>query len=140
MSDDINANSNADPNEPIWEAPPQEREMPAPLAIPLPEESADNRRAGRFPVERVSCDLGTVCDISSSGLRLDRRTRLPAGKPVVVVLSDGDTAIRIPAEIRREVKHGLFKWEYGLQFVNVSPEIKRALAAIAFSCRERRVI
>lgn len=141
MSEEATPNPTPDAtSDPIWDSPAQERELPSPLALPLPEQSADHRRAGRFPVERVSCDLGTVCDISSTGLRLERRTRLPEGKPLLLVLSDGETAVRIPAEIRREEKLGLFKWEYGLHFVNLTPEIRQALTAIAFSCRERRVI
>jgi len=108
------------------------------FSVSLPEEAAERRRAGRFPVDRVQSDQGVVRDISRTGVRLERRGRLPSGKPVRLMLSDGEAVVALEADIRWESKRGFLKWEYGLEFRAVSEADARLLARIAANCREQR--
>ena len=109
------------------------------FSLAMPDSDDDERRvAGRFPVDQVRCDQGRILDLSRTGLRLERLGRLPSGRPVPVMISDGETVVAIMCEIRWERKLGFMKWSYGLQFHGLTEADMRSITRIAANCREQR--
>ncbi len=82
---------------------------------------AERRRAVRVNVRQLKCNLGRVLDLSSGGVRLLSRRKLRGWHEIT--LFDRDGGVRIEAEVRWSKRHGLWKHEIGLQFVNVPSDI-----------------
>ena len=74
----------------------------------------------------LRCDLGEIADVSCGGMRV--RTRLkPAlreGEAGNVVLKWPEGKVAVPATVIRRRKLGLFRWELGVRFDNMTPEQK----------------
>lgn len=98
--------------------------------------SADNRRrAGRLNCELVRCSMGEVLDISAGGMKVFRRNRPGphAGDEVTVTIMALGREIKAPVRICRVDCLGLFKVEVGLEFTELTPELREALNQIARS-------
>lgn len=109
------------------------------FSLAMPDSDGDERRvAGRFPVDQVRCDQGRILDLSRTGLRLERLGRLPSGRAVPVMISDGETVVAVMCEVRWERKLGFMKWSYGLQFHGLTEADMRSITRIAANCREQR--
>ena len=101
-------------------------------------DTLNRRRAGRFELEDVKCDLGPVLDLSSGGMRI-RCRQAPRGIfPVRVCGLGGELVVR--ARVAWVKRNGLFKREVGLQFVDVTPDVARHLAQMAMSSRRQRTM
>ncbi len=81
----------------------------------------ERRSAVRFKLGQLKCNLGRVLDLSSGGLRLLSWRKLKGRHEIT--LFDRDGGVRIEAEVRWSRRHGLFKHEIGLQFLNVPSDI-----------------
>ena len=98
----------------------------------------NRRRAGRFELEDVTCDLGPVLDLSSGGMRV-RCRQAPSGIfPVRLCGLGGELVVR--AQVAWVKRNGLFKREVGLQFLDVTPDIARHLSQMAMSSRRQRTM
>ena len=56
----------------------------------------------------------------------------------VMTISNGTITLAIPCKVARETKLGFLQYEYGLQFLDANPKVRKALNDIAFTCRDRR--
>ena len=92
-----------------------------------------HRRAGRFTVRQLKCNLGSVLDLSSGGVRLLSRRKLRG--PHEIKLFDNDVGVHIEAEVRWSERHGLWKHEIGLQFLNVTSDIAANLTKLVSNNR-----
>ena len=93
----------------------------------------ERRRAVRVNVRQLKCNLGRVLDISSRGARLISRRKLRGWH--VIRLFDRDGDVHIDVEVRWSRRHGLWKHEIGLQFLNVQSDIAAKLTALIFKNR-----
>ncbi len=88
------------------------------------------RAAERSPVEGLQCTLGSVQDVSSSGLKV-WSLREPPVKPgalLPLVLAGGDQRLTVPARVvwvRRS--KGAPGWHMGFQFEKPAQELREAL-------------
>ena len=89
----------------------------------------ENRSAARVNAEKLKCNLGRVLDLSSGGVRLLSRRKLIGWHEIA--LFDRDDGIRIRAEVMWSKRHGLWKHEIGLQFLNVPADIAVQLTTLA---------
>jgi hypothetical protein len=93
----------------------------------------NRRRAGRVVLQSIGCSLGTVLDLSSSGLRVET-----SGKPVVamgqtfgMVLQSLAGPVNIVATVAWVRKSGWRAHQVGLMIVDPSPELRRAINELA---------
>ncbi|MCA9292552.1 MAG: PilZ domain-containing protein [Phycisphaerales bacterium] len=95
----------------------------------------EHRRAGRLRCLDVQCDLGTVINISASGLRVRCRHRplLELEKAFAMDVSSTFGRFRVAAKAKWMVKRGWFKHEIGLEFVEIGPGGREILGEIARS-------
>jgi hypothetical protein len=100
--------------------------------------SASKRRFGRLPQDTLVSNLGTVLDISAGGMRVLCR-KVPRGR-LEVKLLENELPGRLTGEVAWSRRVGLFKYEVGVRFDNMSPEIAQRLTAIAGANRLRRVM
>ena len=96
------------------------------------------RRHGRLEQEAVTCDLGTVLDLSASGMRIGSR-RVPKGD-FVVCIRGYDIAVVVTGRLAWQKKVGLFRHELGVEFIDLTEEMSRQLNSLAMNHRQRRVI
>ena len=89
----------------------------------------ERRRAVRVNVRQLKCNLGRVLDLSSGGVRLLSRRKLSGWHEIR--LFDQDVGVRIEAEVRSSRRHGLWKHEIRLQFLNVPSDIAVELTTLA---------
>ena len=87
------------------------------------------RRSGRVHPELVRCNLGTILDLSATGLRVRTHRRLRGTN--VVVLRDGDYAVCVRAEVVWSIKRGFRRHEMGLEFIELTQETAGVLRAMA---------
>ena len=91
------------------------------------------RRAERFNGATVRCELGTITDISGSGMRVACEGKPPVsvGGVMPVRLKFGDGALTLKAQVRWCKRRGLKRHEVGLNFVDLKPGMPKVLEAIA---------
>ena len=100
---------------------------------------ADDRRAhGRLPQELLQCNLGSVLDLSMSGIRV-RCTRPPKGI-VDVELMDLEDPVNLKAQVMWIRRLGFRKFEVGLNFLDVPPDVARQLTRVSLNHRLRRLL
>lgn len=92
-----------------------------------------NRRAERFATPTVRCKLGTVVDMSASGLRLacDAKPPVTVGQTYPTRISFDDGAMPVTVQVRWIKRRGLRRYELGLQFVGLKPGADLVLDAVA---------
>ncbi len=88
----------------------------------------ENRSAGRVHAGQLKCNLGRVFDLSSGGVRLLSRRKLRGWQEITLLDKDG--GLRIEAEVRWSKRHGLWKHEIGLEFLNVPSDIAVRLTTL----------
>ena len=102
-------------------------------AIQRASESAligtDDRSAVRLKIEFLKCNLGSVLNLSLSGVGVLSRRRL-RGRYTVKLYST-DNGVRIEAEVRRCERVGFCKHEVALEFVDLDPKVAEALILLA---------
>lgn len=98
------------------------------------DKSADNRRrAGRVVLQSITCSLGTVLDLSSTGLRVETSSKptVAAGQTFGMVLQSLDGPVNIVATVAWVRKSGWRAHQLGLIIVEPSPELRRAINDLA---------
>lgn len=105
------------------------RELPPPVGV----FDANGRQHGRVRCMAIRTSLGEVLDLSASGARLRRRRKLRSepGSMVNLEIQGLDGSIRVLARVVWVRKMGLFRYEVGVIFEDISQQVRRALTAIA---------
>lgn len=96
------------------------------------------RRFGRLPQETLKCNLGTVLDFSAGGMRVLCR-KLPPTRTEVQI-GGYELPGRLIGLLVWSKRVGLFKYEVGIQFDKLTPEMSSMLLHIAAANRKRQVI
>ena len=100
------------------------RNMAAALA-----DAPNDRRHGRMKPGLLSCNLGTVLDVSASGIRL--RASKPLQGRQKVLLHDSKRAVMLVGQVVWTKKVGFRNHESGIQFLGLSAEDTAALRVMA---------
>jgi signal transduction histidine kinase len=111
------------------------------LILPLDNyrKPADDRRAhGRLPQELLQCNLGPVLDLSMGGMRV-QCTKAPKGR-VDVELMDVEGSVKIRAEVMWTRRLRFRKYEVGLYFPHVAPDVAKQLTRVSLNHRLRRLL
>jgi len=106
------------------------------LRIPKPD--ANRRAQGRLPQELLQSNLGPVLDLSMGGMRV-RCGRAPKGE-VDVDLMGLVEPIRLRAEVMWSRRQGLLKFEVGLKFIDIAPDVARQLTELSLNHSLRRLL
>ena len=100
-----------------------------------PLDSVERRRKGRVRAHGLKCTLGTIADISASGLRILRK-RKPAVEDtqntVIMVKSEFEkfhVAVKLVRLVQREDK----QWELAVSLIDPTEEIQQKLLVHARS-------
>jgi len=89
----------------------------------------ERRKSGRVKADRaVSCNLGSVVDFSSSGMRIRSKRRL--GGIVSLDLSTSSSRLRFNCEVIWSKRLGFRRYMSGLQFCETTPALSRQLSNI----------
>ncbi|MHC4210935.1 MAG: ATP-binding protein [Planctomycetota bacterium] len=100
---------------------------------------ADDRRAhGRLPQELLQCSLGPVLDLSMGGMRI-QCSKAPKGR-VDVELMDLEGHVTIRAEVMWTRRLRFRKYEVGLYFPHVAPDVAKQLTRVSLNHRLRRLL
>lgn len=109
----------------------------APQYNPIPNlESvfaANKRRHGRVLCEGIRSSIGEVLDISASGMRVkvNRIVKWREGQVFQVSLLVGTDIVPVTARITRLRRRWFRAPEAGLEFMELTPAVRSALAAMA---------
>ncbi len=96
---------------------------------------ANLRRHGRLLCQQVRCSLGAVLDISFSGMRVRSGSRAPAkGHSIMITLESMDACAMIPATVVWSHRTGIFRHDMGLEFGELSSDVRRLLNEVARGC------
>jgi len=106
------------------------------LRIPTPD--ANRRVQGRLPQELLQSNLGPVLDLSMGGMRV-RCSRAPKGE-VDVDLMGLQAPVRLRAEVMWTRRQGLRKYEVGLKFVDISPDVAKQLTELSLNHSLRQLL
>lgn len=87
----------------------------------------------------LKCNLGEVLNFSKSGMRL-RRKRIPTRSNVRVKISDGETSVKVHADIVWVRKIGYRCYDLGLQFIDLSEEEMSIITQLAMYNRVQRTM
>lgn len=101
---------------------------------PIPHDP--RRKLPRHHTDVVTCPLGTVIDLSGSGMRLraDKRCPLKIGQCIPLKLATPNGSIKVNAKVVWKKNKGLLGskgTELGLDFLGITPAQTIALATIA---------
>jgi PilZ domain len=88
----------------------------------------------------VRCSLGEVLDISAKGLRVRTRQNVPTGQIFAVTIDALDGPVSIPCFAPWRKRVGLFKYEVGICFVDISRHAATALNNLARSVAHNETI
>ncbi len=95
-----------------------------------------NRRvAGRVALQHIVCSIGTVLDLSSSGMRLLSTFKPPiaVGTPFSMVLIGLDNPVPVTCRAVWIRKSGWRAFQAGLMFVDMTTELRHAINTLARS-------
>lgn len=98
-----------------------------------PSAPRDPRRHGRLQCHSMSCPIGEILDISASGFRvlLASGVDLRPGQGYTLPLSIGTENVEVGLRVMWVKKKGFRRREAGLEFAEITPEIRQALLALA---------
>jgi signal transduction histidine kinase len=100
---------------------------------------ADDRRAhGRLPQELLKCTIGLVLDLSMGGMRV-QCNKAPKGR-LDVEIEDHEGPVKLQAEVMWSRRLGFRKYEVGLYFPHVPPDVARQLTRVSLNHRLRRLM
>ncbi len=111
------------------------------FTIPLDNYSrlGDERRAhGRLGQELLQSSLGPVLDLSMGGMRV--RCNKPAKGTLDVVLLDLESPVTVRAEVMWTRRIGFRKYEVGVSFPHVPPDVAKQLTRVSLNHRLRRLL
>jgi DnaJ domain/PilZ domain len=108
------------------------RQQPRIVANQSDPDQDPRRGSTRHPSETLSCMLGDVVDISTTGIRIRSKGKPPfsVGAVTTIKLSyeGGKLAVFVQERWRR--RQGLRAYEMGLKFVNNSPNVTAAVESL----------
>jgi hypothetical protein len=88
----------------------------------------NNRRHGRVRCQDVECTLGSVMNISGSGLLVRTGLRSPRVESVVVLkVRTFDGGFDVQTRVEWSKMDGLLHHQVGLEFIDLTPEGRRVL-------------
>lgn len=92
-----------------------------------------NRRAERYATPTIKCKLGSVIDMSATGMRLtcDSKPPVTVGQAYTTRISFDDGAMALKVQVRWLKRRGLKRYELGLCFVGLKPGADLVLDAVA---------
>jgi len=96
------------------------------------------RRRWRVGQEAVLCNIGTVADLSTAGMRV-RCRRVPKGEFTAHLVGLGGE-VTVKGRVAWVKRYGLFRKECGVQFLDVTPELARQITALGMTNRNRLTI
>lgn len=96
------------------------------------ETGSNRRRFGRVITQDIGCSLGEVEDLSGGGMRVMTRQAPPReGDVFTCAMRTPDGELFVSCLCRWVRRAGLFKWEVGVEFCELSPASRGLLAALA---------
>ena len=96
----------------------------------------NTRRHGRVRCDMVESSLGTVLDISASGLRIGSGLkRYKRDSVVTLEVHTHDGAFMVQARVAWSRSTGFLSSEVGLEFINLDPDARRILLATVHNSR-----
>lgn len=115
---------------------------PSTSSIPLNAPGAADaavRRNDRLRCHRLDCELGEVVDMSSSGMRVRMRGRrgLSEEDRFNVRIDASCGQLTVPARVVWLRRVGILSFEAGLEFHELSPEMRAAVNSVARSATAR---
>lgn len=107
----------------------------APLPVSHRDSSPEDRRHGRFRCDGAYCSIGRILDLSVSGMRVRRRrpSKANVGDEATVTMPVAGGKLQITAKVVWVKRVGFFSYDYGLSFVDLTPEARTALYSISRS-------
>ncbi|MCB9841301.1 MAG: PilZ domain-containing protein [Phycisphaeraceae bacterium] len=92
--------------------------------------------------EGLSSDLGEVRDLSPRGCRIRGKSMgaLPMGKTFLLSLTGEGFVLMIDARIVRRTRLSMFQHEYGLEFIDPTPEQTAMIGEIVKTTAVNRLI
>ena len=108
----------------------------------LPPTSGSNRRRhGRVRLQDITCSLGTLLDLSASGMRVRTRGSTPTtGTEFAVSIEGLEETIVLQCTVRWSKRTGLLSREVGLEFLSLNAETRRWLTALARTCAHNEFV
>lgn len=100
-------------------------------AAPRPD---NKRRHGRLVVQETGCSVGTIEDLSCSGMRITTRSKMkPSQKSIGMRIETLDGPTSLPCKVVWARRIGLRKWSVGLEFTAMTADQRRMLTDLARS-------
>ncbi|MCA9311012.1 MAG: hypothetical protein KDA21_07390 [Phycisphaerales bacterium] len=93
----------------------------------------DRRGSGRFAIQGVTSDRGKVMDLSATGARLIRRRPWPVERSMMMAVRADRHCVVASARSTRCVRLGLFKYDVGVTFEQMSQESRERLIRMAMT-------
>ena len=93
----------------------------------------ENRRHGRLRTEGAASSLGTVLDLSASGMKVFRKGVPPVqeGETFRIEVRTDCEALPVNVIVRRITKVGRRRFEYGLEFIEMTDADRARLTRFA---------
>lgn len=90
------------------------------------------RRHGRVRCLDIDCNLGEILDVSASGMRVRTNQRPPTiGTSLTTTLTGLDGPVEFSGVVVWTKRSGFFKFEVGIEFRELSAQMRTALARLA---------
>lgn len=94
----------------------------------------NKRRHGRLVVQETGCSVGTIDDLSSSGMRITTRYKLKVSPtPIGMRIETLDGPTTLACKVVWSKRVGLRKWSVGLEFTAMTMDQRRMLTDLARS-------
>ena len=102
----------------------------------------NRRKSGRLVCEGLASDLGEVRDLSPRGCRIRAKSMgaLPMGKRFLLSLTGEGCVLLVEARIVRRSRLSMFQHEYGLEFIDPTPEQTMQINEIVRSTAVNRLM
>ena len=103
---------------------------------------SNRRKSGRLVCEGLASDLGEVRDLSPRGCRIRAKSMgaMPLGKRFLLSLTGEGCVLLVEARIVRRQRLSMFQHEYGLEFIDPTPEQTAMIGEIVRSTAVNRLI
>ncbi len=92
----------------------------------------NKRRHGRLVVQETGCSMGTIEDISCSGMRITTNFKIkPCDKSIGLRIETLDGPTTLPCKVCWAKRIGLRKWSIGVEFTAMTMDQRRMLSDLA---------
>ncbi|HED54786.1 MAG TPA: PilZ domain-containing protein [Phycisphaerales bacterium] len=110
------------------------------------EKPENHRRHGRLHVQKTPCSIGTVIDLSCSGMRVSTKFKMkPSDEMIGLRLEGLDGPMLLPCKVVWVRRSGFRRWTVGVEFAAMTQDQRKALSELARSvsrneclCKETR--